>query len=305
MIFLNPESFKIKSAKHQHLKEMLDLLFIRIDKIDNDCVKSWFDFFVNDYLEVLISGDINAAYELSARLNSEVSGSSFLLKYVKQVFNYDWFIYKTKTRYSGYDLAKNLDATTCTYCNRNYTVTVASKNGNKITRPQFDHYLDKSRHPFLALSFYNLIPSCSICNSSVKHGLEFSLNKHAHPYLDESINNFRFSYEYSNDPYHKNGLKIKTEVHQDWYVKNLLTDLKIDEIYNAHTDILFELLKIKQSYSDKYLSILEKEVLNGLKVSRSEVYRLAFGVFYDEPDFDKRPFSKFKKDILKELNIIT
>ena len=106
------------------------------------------------------------------------------------------------------------------------------------------------------------------------------------------------------DPYHKHGLKVKIDIFQDWYVKNLLEDLKIKEVYNSHTDILFDLLKIRQAYSDRYLSILEKEILKGLTVSASEIYRLAFGVFYEEPNFDKRPFSKFKKDILKELNII-
>ena len=173
-----------------------------------------------------------------------------------------------------------------------------------MTRPQFDHYFDKSTHPFLALSFYNLIPCCSICNTSIKHGQEFNLNSHAHPYLDKIAEEFSFSYEYSLDPYHRNGLKIKTNVYKDRFVKKYLEDLKIEDVYNPHTDILFDLIKIKQSYSDKYLSILEKEVLKGLKVSKSELYRLAFGVSIEESDFGKRPFSKFKKDILKELNII-
>ena len=39
-------------------------------------------------------------------------------------------------------------------------------------------------------------------------------------------------------------------------------------------------------------------------LSFKEVYRLAFGVEYDETKFYKRPLSKFKKDILKELNLI-
>jgi hypothetical protein len=37
---------------------------------------------------------------------------------------------------------------------------------------------------------------------------------------------------------------------------------------------------------------------------RSDVYRLAFGVQLDEAKFDRRPLSKMKKDILKELGII-
>ena len=40
-----------------------------------------------------------------------------------------------------------------------------------------------------------------------------------------------------------------------------------------------------------------------LHISKSEAYRLIFGVEYNEIDFHKRPVSKFKCDILKELGI--
>lgn len=35
---------------------------------------------------------------------------------------------------------------------------------------QFNHFYDKGTYPYLALSFYNLIPSCSTCNSSKVKG---------------------------------------------------------------------------------------------------------------------------------------
>tara|TARA_R110000868_G_scaffold372270_1_gene636111 strand:- start:301 stop:1215 length:915 start_codon:yes stop_codon:yes gene_type:complete len=304
MLYLDPKSVKSKVARKKHLDRLIDLIYKRIDNIDCLFVKSFFDFYVNDHLDVLLSGEITEIYKLSEQLNHHLCLKPNLLKFVNYVFKYDWFIDKVQSRYCGYDLAKNLDVSTCTYCNRNFTNTVVSRKGLKLTRPQFDHYFDKSTHPFLALSFYNLIPCCSICNTSIKHGQEFNLNSHAHPYLDKIAEEFSFSYEYSLDPYHRNGLKIKTNVYKDRFVKKYLEDLKIEDVYNPHTDILFDLIKIKQSYSDKYLSILEKEVLKGLKVSKSELYRLAFGVSIEESDFGKRPFSKFKKDILKELNII-
>jgi hypothetical protein len=34
------------------------------------------------------------------------------------------------------------------------------------------------------------------------------------------------------------------------------------------------------------------------------LYKVVFGVEYNEPNFANRPFSKLKKDILKELNVI-
>ncbi|WP_152971471.1 hypothetical protein [Lacinutrix algicola] len=226
-------------------------------------------------------------------------------KDVGYVFSYDWFIDKTIKRYSGYDLAKMLDMPTCTYCNRNYTTTVISKNKKKIIRPQFDHYFDKKRHPLLSLSFFNLIPSCSTCNSNIKHGKEFSLNSHIHPYIDNVVDGFEFSYSYKSDPYYKNGLKVDVNVHSDRFLKNFLTDLEIEEVYNSHTDILYDLLYTKQAYSDRYLTILEDNILKGFHLSRKDIYRLVFGVYMENKNFEKRPFSKFKKDILSELGIIS
>ena len=200
MLYLNPKWLKIKNARKEHLDRLIDLIFKRIDKIDCLLGKTWFDFYINDNIETLLVGNVKEIYELSRNLNLQINRNPYFLKYVNYVFNYDWFINKVKSRYCGYDLARNLDTTTCTYCNRNYTNTVISKNGIKITRPQFDHYYDKTRHPFLTLSFYNLIPSCSICNTNVKHGIEFKPNMHAHPYIDNSIDEFTFSYEYSKGP---------------------------------------------------------------------------------------------------------
>lgn len=45
-------------------------------------------------------------------------------------------------------------------------------------------------------------------------------------------------------------------------------------------------------------------MVEGVNLSREEVYRLAFGVHYDEAMFDRRPLSKLMKDILTELGII-
>lgn len=64
----------------------------------------------------------------------------------------------------GRTWAQRIGVTTCPYCNRSYIFT-SSKSG---TRPQYDHYFPKSKYPYLALSMYNLIPCCSICNG-LKH----------------------------------------------------------------------------------------------------------------------------------------
>lgn len=65
-----------------------------------------------------------------------------------------------------------------------------------------DHFCPQSRYPYLAISLYNLIPSCHRCNSGAKTSAdpirwtngkaEFSLT---HPYHDDFHSSLRFEYE--------------------------------------------------------------------------------------------------------------
>lgn len=305
MLYINPDSLKIRNANKIHLEQLIDLLYVRIDKLKNRHSIYFFNEFIINDLEKIVSGKPSQLIDLSDSINRFLGQSSTVLhKSVKSVFNYDWFIDKVENRYSGYDLAKQMDQPTCTYCNRNYTSTVITKKGRKIIRPQFDHYFDKKKHPLLALSFYNLIPCCSICNTSIKHRKHFSLKSHIHPYIDDVEAEFKFSYSYQSDPYFKNGLKVDLKVDSDLFVMNFLRDMEIEEVYGSHTDVLYDMIYTKQAYSDRYLSILEESVLEGFKMSKQEIYRLVFGVYMDKENFEKRPFSKFRLDILKELGIV-
>lgn len=220
---------------------------------------------------------------------------------IEKIINYsNWFI-KSKKHYD-YKLAYGLEINSCTYCNRIYTNTMKTDKNQKVMRPQFDHWFPKSKFPLLGLSFYNLIPSCSVCNSTAKSDSVFNLNTHLHPYVDSDyLNRFSFSYNYFRT---LNELKIKiNNSYSDIKAFKTIKDLNLLSMYNAHTYELKDLIKIKLAYSHNYLNDMIK-AYPGANLSFSEVYRLAFGVEYLEENFHKRPFSKFKKDILTELKII-
>ncbi|MCT4663898.1 MAG: hypothetical protein N4A45_01535 [Flavobacteriales bacterium] len=225
---------------------------------------------------------------------------------IKKLLNYNSFInYHTSSTYrfyNAYNLAENLDIPTCVYCNRMYTKTVISKKGEKITRPTFDHWFPKGQYPILALSFYNLIPSCTVCNCSVKGEINFELSTHFHPYYINPDENFKYSFSFDHKDYDKFKFKIKTNKESE-FSKKSIEAFKLQEIYETHEDEIVDLIKIKDAYSEKYLDTLEKEIL-GKSLDRDDIYRLAFGVHYQEAKFDRRPLSKMKNDLLKELGII-
>lgn len=223
------------------------------------------------------------------------------------IFNYNEFISNHKE--TSYELASVHNRNTCTYCNRLYTITINNKDEktgkhndlNRITRPQFDHWFSKSRYPLLALSFYNLIPSCNVCNSSLKGDANFSLDTHLHPYIDKGVNEFMFSFNYKS--VHENNVRIN--VNAGSKAETTLKEFKIQEVYNAHSNLeLKDMLDLKYKYSEDYIKTLFGSTFKNLEVSEKEAYRLIFGIEHDEEHFHKRPFSKFKKDILEELKKI-
>ncbi|MBC74226.1 MAG: hypothetical protein CMH47_18555 [Muricauda sp.] len=201
----------------------------------------------------------------------------------------------------NYRLAEWLDIHTCTYCNRQYIFVVRKSNGLKGIVPQFDHWFSKSDYPILALSFYNLIPSCGICNSSIKSDARLTLNDHLHPYVDIDISDtFKFSYlaisptEYEIICRRSSIYNVKS--------RNTLAAMETKLLYKGHSNKeLQDLIDLRYKYSDNYLNILLNKTFANLNITKSDRYRMVFGIEIDKENYHKRPFSKFKKDILDEL----
>lgn len=83
----------------------------------------------------------------------------------KQIFKYERLnaVRKELSEPMAYWLQRQLCVRVCPYCNRMYTTTLY---GKKRVRPDFDHFYPQSRYPYLAVSLFNLIPSCNICNKA-------------------------------------------------------------------------------------------------------------------------------------------
>lgn len=288
---------KIKEIIISEPKKLLDFHNSIIPKLG-------FGFTVKNYKKYCIIKNIASINRTQAETylydlyNPEISK-------LTKIFNYNDFISGHKI--TSYNLSKILNQNTCTYCNRLYTSTVIVKdeitgrinNSTRLTRPTFDHWYSQSKFPILALSFYNLIPSCSVCNSSIKGTTEFSLTKFIHPYRMEANQNFKF--DYISESVHTNNIIINSLSKSK--ISKTIKQFKIAEIYNAHSEFeLKDLLELRYKYSENYLDTLFNKTFK-VEVGKQEAYRMIFGTEYEEKNFYKRPFSKFKKDILEKLDI--
>jgi hypothetical protein len=210
-----------------------------------------------------------------------------------------WF---TDAKGLNYDLADWLDQHTCTFCNRQYIFTARKKAKEKGMTCQFDHWFDKGSRPLFALSFYNLIPSCSVCNSSVKSVVHFNTDEYLHPYLDKDISS-RFKFSSIPNTTTQYGITFLNENKMDAKTKRTLEGLGTKLVYSKHSEKeLKDLIDLRLKYSENYLkTLLEDTFVGDLNMTKEEKYRLIFGIELSEDNMHKRPFSKFKKDIIEEL----
>lgn len=233
---------------------------------------------------------------------------------LKNVFNYTSF----KNNHGYWFTSKLIKTNTCAYCNRQYTLTVGSgATGDKYGSPQLDHFYDKGDHPYLALSLYNLVPSCGTCNGSSGKGKpgvdKFSVEKNIHPYIEGYDDDARFEIQikdvasFYGDASKDIGVKLAISRDCDDAKKDRITKNKgvfaLDAAYTQHQDIAKELLQKRNMSDGKYLKELQKTYSNW-HLSTADAYQLAFGNFYEKDEFIKRPLAKFTRDLAEQLQLI-
>ena len=200
-------------------------------------------------------------------------------------------------------LAKELGVKTCPYCNREYTFSRSLKNGREV-HPEFDHFYPKSEYPYLALTLYNLVPSCHTCNH-LKMEHEIKVNPYYHSFEDKGMN-FTLEdkktggvYDPENDHWvfkpHNVDIKIKNS-------NDNVSRLGLEEVYNLHKDIVADIITKAQAYNESFYQSLV-DSYRGLGKTPEEIYRLIWGTYMTPQDYGMRPLSKFTKDVLDELEI--
>jgi hypothetical protein len=223
-----------------------------------------------------------------------------------KIFDYKWFIrQKADTEWNPFKLSTMLGMNVCPYCNRQYTFTVSNSNRH-TTRPELDHFLPKGEYPLFALSFYNLIPSCTVCNRDLKGSTSFDPTTHFSPY-DENLRHEFLKYDYSPLTYEGSvglsdditlKLKINNSCDESLSIK-LESNMKVfkyNDIAIHHRDVAQEIIRKRAISEDRYIQILQETFPNA-NLTLEEAYRYAYGNFYNEKDFGKRPLAKLTKDI--------
>ncbi len=253
-------------------------------------------------LKDILCGDFEKLIEIKNELGKKSDNK------IKSFFNYD----KSKINHSSALISKlqpkisnffqeNIEVHTCYYCNIDFINTF--KKGAEIKNAfTLDHVLEKADYPYLALSLYNLVPSCYVCNSKVK---------------DSKISFVKFSptnqiFDFSEKVKFKSfiaSLDLQIKKEEDFNIKlietysnkydNYIKSLNLNNRYDYHKYKVLEIIKKRKEYPDSRI----KELSKLTQKTEEEIKQDLFGVYISD-DLHKRPLSKLIKDISEELNLI-
>lgn len=294
-LIINKFQLKIRGNRNQYQK-MLNFVYIRFDQIieakptefnqiETD-FKSEFKIFIDQYEKAKKTAKASTQYGMF-----KATMESFYTNF----FSANTKLFKDKKLSHGNWLTSKLGVNICPYCNRQYTFTITTDKTN--TRPQFDHFKPKSKYPYLALTFYNLVPSCQTCNH-----LKREYDVDFHPYEKGFSEEFKFKLiTLNNIAIEKGNYEIKLCNLNGEPNKNIDT-LGLNPLYEGHRDYVDEILDKAEAYNLAYYNSLINSY-KGLGKQASEIDRFVWGGYLEEAEHCKRPLSKLTRDVLEQLKI--
>lgn len=215
------------------------------------------------------------------------------------VFRYESF----SKRGQAFSLLKDMDVNVCPYCNRIYTVTL-TENGHR-SRPQFDHYLSKSKYPYFAVSLLNLIPSCGLCNQA-KNDRE---DRILYPYFEEMGTDVMFRTKAENGLAYLTGCpsaegEFSIELEETGSITPELQEkvqkskdvFHLTQLYNEHKDYVLYLYRKRYMFSDEYLQMI-CDSFPEMAGKFDELKGLLYLMDLEKEQWGRRPLAKLTHDI--------
>lgn len=305
---------KLNKPIFDDTKENLSQRFLRLKKQNYIFGNVFWKININEILLAKENNLLDLINIIENRLDKlSVKHKEIIIKKIKNLFKY-------KDKYQNANLTpfftENFNFRTCFYCNKDFITNFDAD--KKVSTFQLDHFFDKDTYPYLALSFYNLIPSCPTCNSSKVKGTynTFTRDNRMKEFKNETCiapnsENFDFhqkvKFKLLLDDSCKN-LHIKSKDDIDITLKEQFTNkydkyieiFKLNERYKAHKDIVFDMIQKAELYPESRL----KELQDLTGIPFQQIKKDIFNLIDENEDLSKQPFSKLIVDMSKELGII-
>lgn len=208
---------------------------------------------------------------------------------------YDIFvngIYDGDGTFDKHNFIQNTGLKICPYCGMEYI-----RPTNK-SKKQIDHFFPKRKYPFLALCYYNLIPSCDICNESPNKGAKDPIEKVfdgkniMHPYCFKEPK-VRFHLAFNGiDMYDASNFKIKVGFSEAKYRDGYVDFFDVIDRYEIHNE------EAAQDYR-RLMDIMTLPFYDRMGMVEVRKRLFAYGVGKDNPQ--NQLFYKMRNDIFKQI----
>lgn len=296
---------------YEKMRSDVDYYFANkeIDAADEGWIKDELQYF-KDNFEKIILADKNGLEREKNNFVTRAQGASDTAKvhYQHLMENlYGNFTQQTNDKgiQRSHKFFYDLKITTCPYCNMQYTFTLDCD--NRKAAPEYDHFYDKSDYPVLAVSFYNLVPSCHVCNH-IK-GIKKTVT--VNPYFAGFESRFVFvddkdaSKVLTKAEVMKRGggrvLLRKPDGKESNDDKGNIETFALNELYAMQDKYISEIVEKVPMYDDIY-SDLATTFQTKAKTAQ-EVYDFVWGKHLTEAEYEDRPLSNLTKDLLDQLEI--
>lgn len=236
----------------------------------------------------------------------------------------NYFTWKPMENWGAWHFLQALDVRTCAYCNGDgvFSLLLNSKlpgsaemvvDMGDTRRSPFDHFFGHSDYPCLGLSLFNLVPSCTRCNTNMKGAKKQDIKTHVHPYLESFDDGERFYALF--DRYAAIAFPKERDVHvilrppvavqTDCGLQKRAAAssqfFHLEEVYNQTygqelVDIVRRVIAIPQAYRDDL-----KKRFPGIDISIAN--RMLFGCSIDRLRINKERLSKLTCDLWDQLHI--
>lgn len=266
-------------------------------------------------LKEILCGDFEKLLEIKNQLSPKYKNHTGL----KELFNYDKatstnftpLLSKLQPKISKFfeDSENKIEIHTCSFCNIEFINVFKTKDKQTKNGFTLDHLINKAEFPFLALSLYNLIPSCYICNSKLKGDYDIWKTESQLSKISPSSKDYAFDNKVKFKTFMKNP-KLLLNKKDDFEIllKEDFTDdfqkyievFQLDGRYAYFKHFALEMYRKRQRYPDSRI----KELAVLTKQTEEKVKQDLFGEVLYEDDLSRRSLAKFIKDLAKELGLI-
>lgn len=196
------------------------------------------------------------------------------------------------------DIHQQMGLKTCVYCN---VLPTLANDGDVLY--QMDHFQPQSRYPFLGTCFYNLQPSCGVCNghkgiNDSDFGLYVNVEQH------KVLSPFLFIPQVSNG---HGAYPTCSEIKFMGKAKCVTKESKAHEaMFHINTMYTCCTGEVNKLYEDAYRMndsvVLAMSSCYGLNPTKADVVAyMSKHLSLDEKDIHKEPLTKLRQDTIKQM----